>query len=298
MSQASLSVGLPWLTHMCHDSLTCAMTHCRMMCAMSHGTHTADTCHDSLTCAMTHSPVPWLSHLMCVESHGTHEWVTCHDSSGDARAMTHSHVPWLTHMCHDSLSDDVCHKLRHTWMSHVGWWLCHDSLTCTITQLRMICCITLSCISVSLIPNHAFALSRVIAFAEYCLFYRALLQKRPIIVSILPTNAYARLFHVCHAHSCVPWLTHMCHDSLTCAMTHIMSWHYVVWLFQSYLRSWFREDYACHDSFICAMTHSCVPWLTHMCHDSIHDNTWYDSFIHTCVPRVCMFIGLSWMKES
>ena len=27
------------------------------------------------------------------------------------------------------------------------------------------------------------------SFAEYCLFYRALLQKRPIIVSILPTEA-------------------------------------------------------------------------------------------------------------
>jgi len=103
-------------------------------------------------------------------------------------------------------------------------------------------------------------------------------------------------------HSPVPWLTHMCHDSLTCAMTH----SHVPWL-----------THICHDSLICTMTHSPAPWLTHMCHDSLpHDvcqeswNTWrsqhvvwlfqwwYDSFSHTCVPCVCMFIGLSLTKES
>ena len=123
MSQASLSVGLPWLTHMCHDSLTCAMAHCRMMCAMSHGTHTGVTCHDSIyddvrheSCAMTLwvMPVLWLTH-MC------HDSLTC--------AMTHSHVPWLTHLCHDSLTCAMTY-------SHVPWLtdMYHDSLTRAMTH--------------------------------------------------------------------------------------------------------------------------------------------------------------------
>jgi len=56
-----------------------------------------------------------------------------------------------------------------------------------------------------------------------------------------------------HHYSWVPWLLHMCHDSLICAMTH----SYVPWLIHIF-----------HDSCICAMIHSYVPWFIYVCHDS------------------------------
>jgi len=56
------------------------------------------------------------------------------------------------------------------------------------------------------------------------------------------------------AHSCVPWLIHMCSHSFICSMIH----SYVPWL-----------SHMCHDSLICAMTDLYVPWRIHMCHDSV-----------------------------
>jgi len=48
-------------------------------------------------------------------------------------------------------------------------------------------------------------------------------------------------------HTYVPWLTHVCRDSLICVITH------------SYVSS---LTHLCHDSHICAMTHTFVPWLS------------------------------------
>ena len=71
------------------------------------------------------------------------------------------------------------------------------------------------------------ALKLQVSFADYRLFYRALLQKRPEILKSL--LIVATPYH--DSFLCVPWLGHMC------AMT---------------------STYVCHDSVIC------VPWLLPM----------------------------------
>ena len=87
-----------------------------------------------------------------------------------------------------------------------------------------------------------------VSFAEYRLFYRALLQKRPIIQE--KDRAVAREWSCGASGTCVPWLIHMC------TMTHSHVWHdslpYKTWLIH-----------------ICAMTHS------HMCHDSFAYVPWH-----------------------
>jgi len=109
-------------------------------------------------------------------------------------------------------------------------------------------------------------------------------------------------------HSCVTWLTHVCHDSLIRDMAHsYVTWHgsftghsskerATGWRrligspklqiifhkratkYRSLLQKMTYEDKGSYESsppcnrhiFLrCDITHSYVPWLTHMCHDSL-----------------------------
>ena len=128
------------------------------------------------------------------------------------------------------------------------------------------------------------------------LFYRALLQKRPVILRSLHecthecmtwyTRMYAWLIHMCdmtHSYvwhdsfTCVTWLIHMCD------MTHSCVWH---------------------DSF------TCVTWLIHMC-DMTHSHVWHHlcdmthshvchniatSLIHTCVQERVTVQDTGWQR--
>jgi len=64
-----------------------------------------------------------------------------------------------------------------------------------------------------------------VSFAEYRLFYRALLQRRPIIESILPTEATPYISdvdgHVVNMHECTYGThAHVRHGRHTCGLTH------------------------------------------------------------------------------
>jgi len=84
-------------------------------------------------------------------------------------------------------------------------------------------------------------------FAEYRLFYRAFLQKRPIFWRSLLIVVMKHV-RVMTSFLWIAYSTHMC------AMIH---------------------SYVCHDSFVC------VPWFIYMC-DKTHLYVCHDSFI--CVP--------------
>jgi len=89
-----------------------------------------------------------------------------------------------------------------------------------------------------------------VSFAEYSLFYRAGLQKRPIILRSLLIVATPYTWDMTHSYVwhasfiCVTWLIHMC--DLT-------------------------DSYVWHDSFMR------VTWLIHMC-DTTHSYVWHASW--------------------
>jgi len=132
---------------------------------------------------------------------------------------------------------------------------------------------------------------RKLFFAECRLFYRALLQKRPMIANIkTQSNVWCevficvpRLINMCDTtHLCDTNPSWVCHDPLICVkrlirmcdLTHSYLCH------DSFIRvPWLihigdtTHSYAWLDPFMCAMTHSYV------CHDSSICATW---LIHTC----------------
>jgi len=119
-----------------------------------------------------------------------------------------------------------------------------------------------------------------VSCAKYCLFYRALLQKRPIIspshihiwecVCRTTTQACSYVWHEGHDSICWTWL-------ILVNMTHsICMMHYdegmficVTWLVHMCDMT---RSYVWHDSIIC------VTWLVHMCHMT-RSYVWHDSFI-------------------
>jgi len=137
------------------------------------------------------------------------------------------------------------------------------------------------CVAWSIYLYGVATMSRRLKFTG--LFYRALLQKRPVIWKSLLTEAtpyvpsrywVTCLIHVCDIpysylwRDCVMTCSYAWHDSFicvtrlvhTCDMTDLYVWH-----------DWFvcvtclihmcdmTHSYVWHDSFIC------VTWLTHMC---------------------------------
>ena len=126
-----------------------------------------------------------------------------------------------------------------------------------------------------------------VSFAKYSLFYRALLQKRLIILWILVTKASAYASH--DSFMSMRWsgmhMNESCPASTfihMCDMTHSYVWHdsfiCVTWLIHM---CGMTHSYVWQDSFIC------VTWLIRMC-DVTHVYVWHDSFICvTWLIHVC-----------
>ena len=120
-----------------------------------------------------------------------------------------------------------------------------------------------------------------VSFAEYRLFYRALLQKRPVILSILLTKATPYL----------SWLVDMYHDWCIRAMTHLhVPWQIYIGPVIHTWRDSCIQDMRC-GAFMCYD-------LFYMCHDSfilgraIH--TWRDSCIHDMPHWFALCLVYTW----
>ena len=114
------------------------------------------------------------------------------------------------------------YKSFHTW-DHSVKELCRFTCHCVIPhqipceyvmsyvlQWALVCCS--ACCSMQYIPmgwlQSVGSIKLQVSFSEYCLFYRALLQKRPIIFSILLTKATP--YQKCDIISHVNASCHMC----------------------------------------------------------------------------------------
>jgi len=195
------------------------------------------------------------------------------------RMMHHLHMWYITHrwMCdvHSYLMNVSHSYVTHhtfirrsyanTWVSHLTCWHMTYGYDTSAYHLRMGWLRSVGSIKLQ------------VSFAEYCLFYRSILQKRPIILSILLSSAtpYDTLPDVSlrvnmwdDSFMCVRWLIHMWHASFI----------RVIWLIHM---CDVTHSYVWHDSFIRAMS------LIHAC-DVTHSYAWHDSFIrvtwlsHTC----------------
>jgi len=139
------------------------------------------TCHDSLI--RTNN----MNSLILTNNMSHYDWFIC--------------VTWLIHKydtihltCHDSLirTNDINSLILTNNMSHYDWFIC---VTCQRGYISFVCAwvhdddqMRVYIIDTGWLQSVGSIKSQV-SFAEYSLFHRALLQKRPIILSILLTEA-------------------------------------------------------------------------------------------------------------
>jgi len=233
---------------------------------MSHVTYekVMSQMYESCHIWMSHVPSN-LTHLKCDMSPVTYVWVMSHTNESSHCWMghvTYESVTWhMSESCHICMSHVTyewamwhMNKSCHIWMSHVtyewvtyGWVMSHDSTyvwyrVATISRL----------------------LNKKVSFAEYSLFYRALLQKRPMFLgSLLIVATSYPSYYVWYALVMSrQWIIHfvLCiHAKESCHMTH---------------------QYASHDSTY-VWYHSYYVWYASVMSrlDMAHPYVWRDSYL-------------------
>jgi len=228
-------------------------------------------------------------------------------------ALTDCNVTWFIPLC------AVCH-LIHMCVRCVIWCIC-------VCGVSFDACLSVSdaCLCVwGVCGVHCYAMasfSRIdkiidFLFAEYRLFYRALLQKRTIVQSILLTVATPYLSRIATrdrgvcgmrcvcgmrmvsrgyvsrdtTHSCA-WLCVTWHDSFICVNMCDATWLiHIRALTRSYL-TWLI--FMWHDAFLCNMTHFWVAWLS-----PIYIYIWHDSFLYDVTRSYMTWLIPMWHDSS
>ena len=139
-------------------------------------------------------------------------------------------------MCDDTLCvmcDEVCDEVWCA-MTHVWWGVMCDHTLCVIVMCDHTSCVMCDLAKSAADPRLAMgwlpfvgSLKSYVSFAEYRLFYRALLQKRPIILrSLLLEGGQERRVNE-NAQKCMYMCTGMLANVCKCVLVGICSQMYV-----------------------------------------------------------------------
>ena len=139
-----------------------------------------------------------------------------------------------------------------------------------------------------------------VSFAEYLLFYRALLQKRPIVGACGWCDSFTE--KKSHEMIMMMWMFGYrkgCVCALLCHMTHACVWcdsfTCVTWLSVCGVTYSKKENHQkvmmmggfrvkeCVCAWVCDMTYSCVAWLIHVCDMTHSCVTWCRNCVKGCV---------------
>ena len=190
----------------------------------------------------------------------------------------------ITHMIHwyviQMIRSDTIHacqsRVWHRHVSHCEQWYASWDIYVSFAEYRLFYRALLQNMNESHCEQWYASWDIYVSFAEYRLFYRALLQKRPMIL-----RRQSRVWQRCMCHdSFMIQCCHMC-DVIYSYMIHMIHLR-MIHSWQS--RVWHRHVW--HDSFIC------VTWLIH---HSMLSYVWCDSFIY---EWLMWFIHIWMMNDS
>jgi len=266
---------------------------------MSHVTHTNESCHiyEWVTSHVRHIYEWVTSHVRIRMSHVSHERVTSYIYIRMS-PVTHTHMneschtyktpqrPWMSNVTHTYINKS-CHTCTYEWvMLHIYVWMSHVAHThmneschtyewvVSHTYIAIMSCLHIWMSHVTHVRRLRLvgSLKLDVSLAEHSPFYKALLQKRPIILRSLlivatpsTTSQRSWMYPVAHTH-----MNESCHTyTYEWVMSHIHDISAVLNAScRTYTHEWvtYTSNQSCHTD----MSHVTHTQMNESCHKTRH----------------------------